>query len=61
MVPMPKAAMNENDTSESPENQIRTARKTLPVKPVPVSHPVDHAPHREFGLSILRSHASHDH
>ena len=48
IMPMPKAAMNKNDLSQSWKSEVWLAWQIAAVQPIPFAHCVDHSAHGHF-------------
>src|SRR5579871_169962 len=59
-VPVPEAAMHENNLPSQPEDEIRTARQIPVVKPVAIAERVDKIADPQFRARVLGAHARHD-
>lgn len=58
-MPVPEAAMHENRLAVPRKHDVGAAGQFTHIQSVPETHPVDHAPHLQFGRSIPRLHAPH--
>jgi len=56
---VPEAAVHENHSAPSRENQIRFTWEILAVQPEPVAHPVRQAPHQKLRRGVLAFHRLH--
>jgi hypothetical protein len=59
IVPVPKAAVDEDDLFQARENQIRAARQPMIVKTIAEPHAVNHSANRHFRLRILTPDSPH--
>jgi len=59
LVPMPKAAMHEDQFMSWSKNQIRFAWQILPVKTVSIAQVVNEMTHSPFWLGVFRSNQAH--
>lgn len=60
MVPVPKAAVNKNDLSTLPKDQIRASRQILRVQPIPVAEGENEPADDHLWSCVTRANSRHD-
>lgn len=58
-VPVPEAAMNENNSLVPRQNYVRPPGQAFPVQPEPVAHPVQQRSNNHFRLGVLAPDTAH--
>jgi|SRR5579871_4833947 len=58
-VPVPEAAVDEDDLTLGTEHEVGSPRKVGLVQPIAVSHAMNEPPDQHLRLRILRAHQTH--
>jgi hypothetical protein len=59
LVPMPEAAVDEDDLPAWPEAQVRAAWQIAAVQPIAISERINQSAHNQLGLGVLAPDAPH--